>query len=164
MILPLVLLAGAVALDPDRSTQRRRALAARLLTPTPPSGPTPLLPELDLLERPRDEVRPPRMFRVVLHNDARMSGDVVLESIVRCFRKPAEEAMRVMLAAHRGGSASVGIYTREVAETRVACAETFSRDEMERLFGLRNTVRLEVVPEERMGSRPITGCFQGGLA
>lgn len=89
----------------------------------------------------------PRMFRVILVNDTRMNGEIVLEALTRFFRHPYEDAVRTMLAAHRGGQASVGIYTREIAETRVAQAQAWTAAEMLARFHLRNAVRLEVVPE-----------------
>lgn len=147
-LLSLLTLGAAVA-----STSRRpnRALAARLglvgLGDREEKGPG---GGVEVINRPRLEVQdaPPRMYRVILYNDPRMGGEVVAEALTRFFRKTLPEAMRIMLTAHQGGQASVGIYTREVAETRIEEATTWSRGQMLAL-GFRNEMRLEMVPEDR---------------
>lgn len=155
VILALALVAlGGAALAPDGARTRQvfaRRVGVRPRALGEEKGGT------DLLERllpggatgTGRATKPPRMCRIVLHNDARMSGEVVYETLQQIFRKRPDEAMQLMLAAHRAGQASVTIETCEIAETRVERARAFSRQRMEALFGLRNEIRLTVVPEDR---------------
>ena len=62
----------------------------------------------------------PRLFKVLLHNDDYTTTDFVVDILVRYFNKPIEEATRVMLQVHYGGTGIAGLYPREIAETKIA--------------------------------------------
>ncbi|MDR0827422.1 MAG: ATP-dependent Clp protease adapter ClpS [Desulfovibrio sp.] len=64
--------------------------------------------------------REPRRYNVLLHNDNYTSMDFVVEVLVSIFSKNATEATAIMLVVHEKGSCVCGIYTREVAETKLA--------------------------------------------
>ena len=66
------------------------------------------------------EVREPRRYRVLLHNDDYTTMEFVVEVLVSIFRKTSDEAMAIMLTVHERGLGSCGVYTEEVAETKVA--------------------------------------------
>ncbi len=74
----------------------------------------------DLALRERKETRRPRLYKVLLHNDDFTTMDFVIEVLVRYFRKSRVEATRVMLEVHHRGIGVAGIFTYEVAETKVA--------------------------------------------
>ncbi|MBU1230802.1 MAG: ATP-dependent Clp protease adaptor ClpS [Proteobacteria bacterium] len=65
------------------------------------------------------EAREPRRFKVLLHNDDYTTMDFVVHVLRRVFQKPEQEAMRIMLAVHQQGLGMCGVYTAEVAETKV---------------------------------------------
>jgi len=65
------------------------------------------------------EVRDPRRFKVLLHNDDYTSMEFVVHVLRRVFQKPEHEATRIMLAVHQQGMGECGVYTAEVAETKV---------------------------------------------
>ena len=66
------------------------------------------------------DVREPRRFRVLLHNDDYTTMEFVIDTLVQVFRKTPDEATVIMLAVHEKGIGSCGVYTEEIAETKVA--------------------------------------------
>jgi len=76
--------------------------------------------------RPRTEV--PRRFRVLLHNDDFTSMEFVVEVLVRHFRKGITEANRIMLEVHHRGTGVAGVFTRDVAETKITRVTDDARD------------------------------------
>jgi ATP-dependent Clp protease adaptor protein ClpS len=64
-------------------------------------------------------VREPKKYRVLLHNDDYTTMDFVVEVLVRVFRKSETEATIIMLQIHNEGVGVCGLYTAEVAETKV---------------------------------------------
>ncbi|KAB1441205.1 ATP-dependent Clp protease adapter ClpS [Pseudodesulfovibrio senegalensis] len=73
--------------------------------------------ESELLDE--HEVREPKKYRVLLHNDDYTTMDFVVEVLVRVFRKSETEATIIMLQIHNEGVGVCGLYTAEVAETKV---------------------------------------------
>jgi ATP-dependent Clp protease adaptor protein ClpS len=61
----------------------------------------------------------PAMYKVLLHNDDYTTMEFVVDILVAVFRKSAEEATRIMFNVHKLGVGMCGLYTREVAETKV---------------------------------------------
>src|ERR671914_217755 len=61
----------------------------------------------------------PRMWRVLLHNDDYTTQDFVVWVLETVFRKPRGEAFTIMLSVHRSGLGVAGIYTHDVAETKL---------------------------------------------
>jgi ATP-dependent Clp protease adaptor protein ClpS len=72
-----------------------------------------------MLADPSTKTKRPPMYKVVLLNDDFTPMDFVVMVIEHIFRKTHEEAVELMLAVHEKGQAIVGVYTREVAETKV---------------------------------------------
>jgi len=69
--------------------------------------------------RQQQKTAPPRMWRVLLHNDDYTTQDFVVWILESIFRKPPAEAMTIMLSVHRSGVGIAGIYTHDVANTKV---------------------------------------------
>ena len=76
----------------------------------------------------REEVKRPRRYRVLLHNDDYTTMDFVVMVLEEIYRKPANEAMRIMLNVHEKGIGQCGVYTAEIAETKVKTVHTLARD------------------------------------
>ena len=72
------------------------------------------------LEEAVPEVKQPPLYRVVLLNDDYTPMEFVVEVLERFFRMDRETATRVMLEVHVNGKGVCGVFTYEVAETKVA--------------------------------------------
>ena len=73
------------------------------------------------------DVREPRRFKVLLHNDDYTTMEFVVEVLMAIFRKTLPQAQEIMLAVHHSGLGVCGEYTEEVAETKVAQVHTRAR-------------------------------------
>ena len=65
------------------------------------------------------ETKEPSMYQVVLLNDDYTSMEFVVLILESVFNRPPEEAKRIMLSVHEKGSGVAGVYTREIAETKI---------------------------------------------
>jgi ATP-dependent Clp protease adaptor protein ClpS len=74
-------------------------------------------------EKERVKTAKPRMWRVILHNDDFTTQDFVTHVLETVFNKQHEEAVELMLEIHFRGACVAGVYTREVAETKVETVE-----------------------------------------
>jgi len=75
----------------------------------------------------RAKTRPPGMYKVILYNDDYTTMEFVIEVLQRFFSVNSERAQQLMLQIHNAGSAVCGIYTRDVAETRVIQVTEFAK-------------------------------------
>jgi ATP-dependent Clp protease adaptor protein ClpS len=88
--------------------------------PKPPDGPAPggdQETDIDVREKPKSHV--PRRYKVIFHNDDYTTMEFVVDALMRFFHKSQAEATHIMLTVHKKGNAVAGIYTRDVAETKV---------------------------------------------
>jgi ATP-dependent Clp protease adaptor protein ClpS len=69
--------------------------------------------ELDL------ELHEPQMFKVLLHNDDYTSMDFVVEVLMGIFHKTHAQAEQIMLQIHEKDKAICGVYSFEIAQTKV---------------------------------------------
>ena len=83
------------------------------------------------------EVREPKMYRVLLHNDDYTTMEFVVEILISVFRKPAAEATRIMLDVHKKGIGICGVYTYDIANTRAAMVHQLAK---KREFPLQCTI------------------------
>lgn len=75
----------------------------------------------------REALQEPPLFKVLLHNDDYTTMDFVIMVLVTVFGKNSDEATRIMLNVHHQGIGLAGVYTREVAETKVATVHRLAR-------------------------------------
>jgi ATP-dependent Clp protease adaptor protein ClpS len=72
-----------------------------------------------IVHEAKPALKKPPLYKVVLLNDDYTPMEFVVVVLEQFFRKSREEATRIMLNVHQRGSGVCGIYTREIAETKV---------------------------------------------
>lgn len=80
-----------------------------------------------VLEPLRVEAKPPEMFTVYLLNDDYTPMNFVEEVLRRFFFMNTELANQVMLQVHEKGKGACGLYTRDIAETKVVQVNEYAR-------------------------------------
>ena len=80
-----------------------------------------------VLERQEQKLKPPAMFKVVLLNDDFTPMEFVIMVIQQYFNKDRETASQIMLKVHRDGRGICGVFSRDVAATKVEQVVTHAR-------------------------------------
>jgi ATP-dependent Clp protease adaptor protein ClpS len=80
-----------------------------------------------VVTRTRAKTKRPNMYRVLILNDDYTPMEFVVHVLERFFQKNREEATRIMLHVHHHGVGECGVYTYEVAETKVTQVMDFAR-------------------------------------
>jgi ATP-dependent Clp protease adaptor protein ClpS len=132
--------------DPDLSPLRRRAGLSSpqrlpILFPSPPERPA--MTQVHLSQKRSDDIgtgrelgvvtstkpktKKPSMYKVLLFNDDYTPMEFVVYVLERFFNMSREEATRVMLHVHQKGVGVCGVFTYEVAETKVALVLDLAR-------------------------------------
>ena len=94
-----------------------------------PQSPTPTPQrheETEVLERPKAHT--PKLYKVIFHNDDYTTMEFVVDALMRFFHRSQAEATHIMLTVHKKGNAVAGVYTRDVAETKVEEVMTHARE------------------------------------
>jgi len=73
------------------------------------------------------ELEEPKKYKVLLLNDDFSTMEFVIEILTNVFRKSLEESESIMLDVHNNGKAVCGIYTKEIALTKVSQVKTMAR-------------------------------------
>ena len=81
-----------------------------------------------VMEREAQKIEPPPLFRVILLNDDFTPMEFVVMVIQECFYKDLETATRIMLQVHIEGKGVCGVYTSDVAATKVQQVSEISRE------------------------------------
>ena len=80
-------------------------------------------------ERQRTNLREPRRYKVYIHNDDFTTMEFVVKILVVVFFKTEAEAQALMLKVHHSDKALVGVYTYDIAVSKVRRATQMARDE-----------------------------------
>ena len=79
------------------------------------------------LEEARPKLKEPALYKVVLLNDDYTPMEFVVTLLERLFGMDREKATRVMLQVHTQGKGVCGVYTYEIAETKVAQVNEYAQ-------------------------------------
>jgi ATP-dependent Clp protease adaptor protein ClpS len=82
----------------------------------------------------RPQLAKPPMYKVVLMNDDYTPMEFVVGVLIKFFNLTVETATRVMLKVHTEGRAVCGVYSRDIAETKVQQVNEFSKEHQQPLM------------------------------
>lgn len=105
----------------------RRSFVFAAREPRKGGGGGDLGPGTAVITKTRPATKRPGMYRVLLLNDDYTPMEFVVEVLRRFFNKDSEAATRIMLHVHQNGVGECGVYTYEVAETKVTLVMDFAR-------------------------------------
>jgi ATP-dependent Clp protease adaptor protein ClpS len=86
-------------------------------------------PGEQVLERPKDQLKEPTLYKVILLNDDYTTMDFVVTVLEGVFHKTPAEAYRIMMQVHTQGKGLCGVYPFEVAETKVDTVHDLAREQ-----------------------------------
>jgi ATP-dependent Clp protease adaptor protein ClpS len=78
-------------------------------------------------EKNREKLKEPEDLRVVLLNDNYTTMEFVVEILITIFHKSESEANRIMLDVHRKGKGLVGMYSWDIAQTKISEVHAMAR-------------------------------------
>ena len=73
------------------------------------------------------KLKAPPLYKVLLHNDDYTTMEFVVQVLQSVFHRSAGDATQIMLHIHKNGLGVAGVYTHEVAETKVAIVDAMAR-------------------------------------
>ncbi|MGD1990700.1 MAG: ATP-dependent Clp protease adapter ClpS [Chromatiales bacterium] len=76
----------------------------------------------------KPKLKKPPLYKVILLNDDFTPMDFVVDVLQRFFRMDQEKATQIMLHVHTRGKGVCGVFTRDVAETKVQQVNSYSRE------------------------------------
>jgi len=80
------------------------------------------------LQDAKPKLKKPPLYKVILLNDDYTPMEFVVHVLERFFSKDRPTATRIMLEVHTKGQGTCGIYTREIAETKVSQVNSYARE------------------------------------
>jgi len=76
----------------------------------------------------KQALKPPSLYQVILNNDDYTPMDFVMEVLTVFFSKQEEEAYQLMMMVHEHGKATCGVYSADIAETKVGQVNDCARE------------------------------------
>ena len=73
----------------------------------------------ELVHKKQKKLKEPEDFRVILLNDNYTTMEFVVDVLIKIFNKQEEDATRIMLDVHHKGKGTVGVYSWDIAATKV---------------------------------------------
>lgn len=113
--------------NPSMSAIRTRSAAYRMGNGDRDKRDDGEAPGTGVITRVKPQTKRPNLYRVLLLNDDYTPMEFVVHVLERFFNKSREDATRIMLHVHQHGVGECGIFTYEVAETKVTQVMDFAR-------------------------------------
>ena len=82
----------------------------------------------DILVKDRQKIDRPKKYKVVFYNDDYTPMEFVVIVLQRFFHLSSEKAVQIMLNVHTRGSGVCGVYTAEIAETKIRQVLNFATE------------------------------------
>lgn len=89
----------------------------------------------------KEQLKKPPLFRVLFHNDNYTTMEFVVFILQAIFNKTESDAMNIMLSVHRNGLGVAGVYTKDIAETKVEKTHALAKE-------AEYPLKLSIEPEE----------------
>jgi ATP-dependent Clp protease adaptor protein ClpS len=81
----------------------------------------------DILVKDKQKIDRPKKYKVVLYNDDYTPMNLVTLILMEVFNKGEPEAKSIMMRVHKQGKGTAGVYSKEVAETKVSTTRMYAR-------------------------------------
>jgi ATP-dependent Clp protease adaptor protein ClpS len=79
--------------------------------------------------RTTPKLQKPKLYKVLLHNDNYTTRDFVVAVLREVFHKSESDAVQIMLHVHHNGIGLAGLYTYDVAATKIRTVEVLAREQ-----------------------------------
>lgn len=93
-----------------------------------------------VFEESQQQTKEPSMYKVLIINDDFTPMDFVIDVLTRFFRMNEERATQVMLHVHTRGKGLCGIFTHEIAETKMLLVNQYAKDQSHPLLCIMEVV------------------------
>lgn len=84
--------------------------------------------EGEVLTKEDVKVKKPRRYWVIIHNDDYTTQDFVVHVLEQFFHKTSADAQKLMMMVHVQGKANIGLYSKDVAETKAYHVMQYARE------------------------------------
>ena len=81
----------------------------------------------DILVKDKQKIDRPKKYKVVFYNDDFTPMQLVTLILMEVFKKGEQEARSIMLRVHKGGKAIAGVYSKDIAHTKVETTKMYAR-------------------------------------
>ena len=81
----------------------------------------------DTLVKDRQKIDRPKKYKVVFYNDDFTPMNLVTSILIEVFNKGLPEAQTIMMRVHKQGKGVAGVYSKEIAETKVSTTRMYAR-------------------------------------
>ena len=82
----------------------------------------------DILVKDRQKIDRPKRYKVVFYNDDYTPMQLVVLILMDVFNKGADEAKSIMLKVHKQGKGIAGVYSKQIAETKISTTRMYARE------------------------------------
>jgi ATP-dependent Clp protease adaptor protein ClpS len=82
----------------------------------------------DILVKDRQKIDRPKKYKVVFYNDDFTPMNLVTSILIEVFNKGLPEAQAIMMKVHKQGKGIAGVYSKQIAETKIQTTKMYARE------------------------------------